>query len=219
MTKSSEIDGASIVMIGSFNPAIFQPLWLGSQGLIRPEEAENAKITTIQAELADFSTEWFQLQALHNRFQLVSADPRQFAPLRDLAGAVFAILPHTPVTALGVTRTFHFKMPSVDSWHGIGHLLAPKDSWNPIMEGPGLRSMLMQGRRKQAGGGLLHIRVEPSVKVEHGLYVEVNEEFKAPGNDESEGARWVPDRLAEHFDAILNFSEVAADHLLSLVKN
>ncbi len=45
--KSPEISGASIVMVGSFNPAIFQPRWLGSQGIIRPEEAENAKISLI----------------------------------------------------------------------------------------------------------------------------------------------------------------------------
>jgi hypothetical protein len=51
-----EIDAASVVMVGSFNPTIFQPLWLGAQKLIRAEEAETAKITTIQAELTDFST-------------------------------------------------------------------------------------------------------------------------------------------------------------------
>lgn len=217
--KSPEFDGASIVMIGSFNPAIFQPRWLGAQHLIRPEEAESAKITIIQAEVADFSTEWFQLQALQNRFQIVSADPRQYAPLCDLAQAIFAILPHTPVKTLGLTRSFHFKMPSIESWHAIGHLLAPKDPWHSIMGEPGLRSMLIQGRRKEADGGVLLIKVEPSIKVEHGLYVEVNEEFKAPGDNESEGARWVPDRLAEHWDAILKFSEVAAEHLLSLVRS
>ena len=86
------------------------------------------------------------------------------------------------------------------------------------MDGPGLRSMIMEGRRKQAEGGLLHIKVEPSSRVEHGLYVEVNEEFTAPEARESEGARWVPDRLAEHWDAMMNFSAIAAEHLLSLVK-
>lgn len=217
MITSPDADGAAIVMIGSFNPTIFQPRWLAAQGLIRPEEAVSAKITIIQAEVADFAVEWFQLQVLQNRFQLVSADPRQYAPLRDLAGAIFAILPHTPVRTLGLTRSFHFRMASKDSWHAIGHLLAPKGSWNPIMEEPGLRSLLMQGRRK-AGGGVLRIKVEPSVKLECGLFVEVNEEFKAPDNGESEGARWVPDCLAEHWDPILNYSEAAADHLLALVK-
>src|SRR5438067_10758454 len=42
--KSPETENASIVMVGSFNPAIFQPLWLGTQDLIRRKEAEDAKI-------------------------------------------------------------------------------------------------------------------------------------------------------------------------------
>lgn len=217
--RPPEINGASIVMIGSFNPAIFQPRWLGAQHLIRPEEAENAKITIVQAEVADFSTEWFQLQVLQNRFQVASADPRQFSPLRDLAAALFTILPHTPVKALGLNRQFHFKMPSRDAWHRIGHLLAPKEPWHTIMEAPGLRAMLMEGRRSGVSGGTLHIKVEPSTKAEHGLYIEINEEFNAPNESESDGAQWVPDRLAEHWDAVLTFSEVAAEHLLGLVRD
>ncbi len=86
------------------------------------------------------------------------------------------------------------------------------------MDGPGLRSMLMEGRRKEANGGTLHIKVEPSSKVQNGLYVEVNEEFKAPPDRDADGAQWVPDRLAEHWDAIMKFSETAAEHLLGLVK-
>jgi hypothetical protein len=218
--RASEIEGASIVMIGSFNPAIFQPRWLGTQQLIRKEEAENAKIAMIQAELADFSTEWFQLQVLQNRFQLASNDPREFGPLRDLAAGIFSILPHTPVTMLGLSKLFHFKMPSVDSWHAIGHLLAPKEHWIAILETPGLRSMLMEGRRKEViNGGTVRVRVEPSTKVTPGLFVEINEEFKAPGDVESEGARWIPDRLNDHWDNILDYSEVVAEHLLGLVGN
>jgi len=217
--RAPEIEGASIVLIGSFNPAIFQPRWLGSQQLIRPEEAEHAKITVIQAEVADFSTEWFQLQVLQNRFQVASADPRQYSPLRDLAAAVFTILPHTPVKLLGLNRQFHFRMPSSDAWHGLGHLLAPKEPWDAILEAPGLRSMLMEGRRSEAKGGTLRVKVEPSAKAEHGLYIEVNEEFKSPSGIEFDGAQWIPDRLAEHWDAVLKFSEVVAEHLTGLVKN
>jgi hypothetical protein len=216
--RAPEFEGASIVMVGSFNPAIFQPRWLGAQQLIRPEEAENAKITIVQAEVADFSTEWFQLQVLQSRFQLASADPRQYGPLRDLAAAMFAILPHTPVTALGLNRNFHFRMPSREAWHGIGHLLAPKEPWNDIMDSSGLRVMLMEGKRKEAKGGTLHVKIEPSVKIEYGVFVEVNEEFKAPSESDAIGAQWVPERLAEQWDAIMKFSEGAAEHLIGLVK-
>lgn len=39
-----EIDGSSIVVLGSFNPAIFHPLWFKINQLIRPEEADSAKL-------------------------------------------------------------------------------------------------------------------------------------------------------------------------------
>jgi hypothetical protein len=227
-----ESAATSIVMIGSFNPSIFQPRWLATQQLIRPEEAETAKITTIQTEVADFSTEWFQLQVLQGRLMILTADPRQYGPLRDLAAAMFAILPHTPVTLVGINRSFHFKIPSFEAWHDIGHTLAPKEPWNAVMKAPGLRSMLMQGRREEAGKGLVHVRVEPSQKVSPGLFIEVNEEFKAPADGQSEtavgqsetvtsvieGAQWVPDCLAQNWDANMQYAEYAAEQLVGLVK-
>lgn len=142
------------------------------------------------------------------------SDPGHYAPLRDLAGAVFTLLPHTPVTALGLNRLFHFQMPSIEAWHSIGHILAPKEPWDAILDKPGLRSMLMEGRRKATDGGLLHIKVEPSVRVEHGVFIEINEEFKEPG----EGAQWVLACLADHWDATMKFAAEAAEHLLGLVK-
>jgi hypothetical protein len=214
--RTPEAEGASIIMTGSFNPAIFQPRWLEAQRLIRTEEAENAKITTIQAQVADFSTEWFQLQVLQQRFIVITVDPRQYGPLRDLAMGVFAILGHTPVTKMGINRHFHFATPSIDAWHKIGHKLAPKEPWHEIMKGPGLRSLLMQGRREETGKDVLHIKVEPSLKVTQGVYVEVNEEFAAPSDDPGEGALWVPSCLATQWDSFLQFAENAAQKILPL---
>ena len=220
--RTPEVDAATIVMLGSFNPTIFQPRWLGAQHLIRAEEAENANIATIQTELADFTTDWFHLQVVQSRFQIVCLDPRRYGPLRDLVAGMFTILPHTPVTALGMNRNFHFEMSSVDTWHALGHLLAPKEFWNPILEAPGLRSMQIQGRRKEEkDGGVVLVKAEPSVRIQPGLFVEVNEEFKPLDKEksESEGASWVPQCLASHWDSILEFSESVASNLLSLVKN
>jgi hypothetical protein len=220
MIRQPELEGASFVAIGSFNPTIFQPRWLGAQQLIRPEEAENAKITVIQAEIADFSTGWFQLQVLQNRLQLASQDPRQYGPLRDLASALFVLLPHTPVKLVGVTRTFHFKMPSIEAWHTVGHVLAPKEVWNELLVQPGLRAIVVQGARKDApSGGRVHVKIEPSTKVELGLYVEVNEEFQAPTNDDSalvDGSNWVSNRLTEHWEPIIRFAETVADRFLRI---
>lgn len=214
--QAPESEAASIVLLGSFNPAIFQPRWLGAQGLIRQEEAEAAKIALVNTEVADFSTEWFQLQVLHERFQLITQDPRQYSPLRDLAAGSLELLSHTPIHAMGINRHFHFLMSSVDQWHTFGHTVAPKRVWDPIVDSAGLRTMVIEGRRKDAGGGVLRIRVEPSAKVQPGVFIEVNEEFRATEADRS--ANWVSDRLNAYWDSLLEYSRVVAESLLDNLK-
>jgi len=214
----AEIDSASIGMNGSFNPAIFQPHWLAAQKLIRPEEAKTAKITTIQPELADFSTEWFQLQVLQNRFLLLSADPRQFSPLRDLAAAIFSLLPHTPITKLGMHRLLHFQMRNKDQWHKLGHILAPKEPWSGILDRPGLLNVSIQGYSSEVPAGTAIIKLQPSTRVEFGVYIEMSEEFGPPSEGEAEEIPWINRHLQAEWDITMKFFEDSASRLLELVE-
>lgn len=213
---TAETEGATVVLLGSFNPAIFQPQWLASQQLLPKQEADHADIKVIQAEVTDFSTDWFQLQVLTNRFLVTSGDPRQYSPLRDLAAGIFAILSHTPTTLLGISRGLHFRMPSAEKWHALGHVLAPKESWLPIVHRPGLRSMLMEGKRQPESNATLYVKCEPSVKVEYGIFIEVHEEHKPPAVD-TLGSEWVQECLNRNWDDMITFAESAAAHILDLV--
>jgi len=56
-TERAPLASVSIVAIGSFNPAIFQPLWFSTNGLIRPEEAASATINLITNDVTAFRTE------------------------------------------------------------------------------------------------------------------------------------------------------------------
>jgi hypothetical protein len=215
----AEIEGATVVMLGSFNPAIFQPHWLEAQKLIRPEEAEHAKITIIQNEVADFSTEWFQLQALTGRFLISSGDPSHFSPLRDLASAIFSLLSHTPITGLGIHRHFHFRLSSKKAWNQLGHLLAPKEPWHSIMDHPGLRELTIEGSRRNLSGGILRIKVQPSIKVEFGIFMEVHEEFVHSIEEDSSDTPWVVTRLNEHWDPIMAFAAEASSHILGFAEH
>jgi hypothetical protein len=47
-------DLVSIVLVGNFNPAIFQPAWLAAKGLIRESEASAAVVEVIHPELAQY---------------------------------------------------------------------------------------------------------------------------------------------------------------------
>jgi hypothetical protein len=214
--KASEIEGVAVVMHGAFNPSIFQPRWLATQHLIRAEEAERSKISVIQSEVADFATEWFQLQVLQDRLQLISNDARQYGPLRDLAVSICVLLPHTPVKTVALSRHFHFKSESAEAWHAVGHRLAPKQVWNEFFKDPGLRSMTMQGVVDQKSRGVAFIKVEPSVKVQPGIFLEVSEQFKTAEQQEDKpsGAHWVPEILTERWDIVMNFAETVAAKLL-----
>jgi len=79
-----EISGGSIVLLGTFNPTIFQPEWLVRQ---------------------HFETEKYVLQVTNEKFVAASKPNASSAPLRDLVHGAFFILEHTPVTPSPSTST------------------------------------------------------------------------------------------------------------------
>lgn len=215
--RSIEKEGASVVMVGSFNPSIFQPRWLASLGMIRAEEADSATISTIQVQVADFQTEWFRMQVLQNRFLLQSLDATHYGPIHDLVAGIFRLLPHTPVNRLGIARWFHYRMESTEVWHEVGNKLAPKEFWHPLVETPGLRSMMMQGRRTGAESGTLFVKIEPSLVIQPGVFIEVTEEYAAHGDEDLADAKWVPERLDKHWEPIMKYAEDVSQGLLAAV--
>ena len=81
MAPIPEIDGAAIVILGSFNPAIFHPLWFKKQGLLRDEEAETAELDVTHPDLSAFHFEGFRLEVVKERFIVEAKDPSFFSNL------------------------------------------------------------------------------------------------------------------------------------------
>ncbi len=216
-----EIQGVSIVALGSFNPAIFQPRWFSYNNLIRDEEAEeaNEKLEIIHKEVSIFATEWFSLQVTGDRFALETSDPTKSQPLRDLAAGTFGILEHTPIEAFGFNRNQHFRMSTQDDWHAFGHHFAPKDSWNDILTNPGMRSLVMEGKREDCDADRMQISIEPSARVHPGVFVRVNQHYKLKGDDEDKSPRdrivEFRKKLQESWDEFLSYCDKAAKHLLT----
>jgi hypothetical protein len=61
-------DIASIVLVGSFNPAIFQPAWLAAKGLIRESESDAAVVELIHPEVAQYSAAWLHVLVTRERY-------------------------------------------------------------------------------------------------------------------------------------------------------
>jgi hypothetical protein len=213
--RSIEKQGMSVVMIGAFNPTIFQPRWLGSLKLIREDEAENATIELIQSQVSDFKTDWFRMQVLDKRFLIQSLDATHPESIRDLAIGIFSLLPHTPVNRMFISRWFHYEMESENAWHDVGNKLAPKDYWLPFVKNPGLRSIMMEGKRAGIEDGTLFVRIEPSSVVIPGIFIEVTEQYIVSADGEPGNAQWVRERLTKHWEEMMEYAVVVADGLVT----
>lgn len=51
---NERVNGASIVLLGSFNPCIFQPQWFVSQNLLPKSESDKADVKVISPEVSQF---------------------------------------------------------------------------------------------------------------------------------------------------------------------
>lgn len=176
----SEIDGHTIVFVGSFNPQIFQPAWFGSQNLLKKDEADGAKIEIIHHELVIFSSGWLRIEVTPERMMLATAQAQAFEWLRDLAIGTFRVLPHTPIDKLGINRDIHFRIETEEAWHAIGHRLAPKDIWKGLLIDPGMAGLTITAKRPDEHKGALNVRIEPSGKVKPGVFVNVNDHYEMP---------------------------------------
>ena len=218
-----KIEGAAIVFLGAFNPAILQPHWLASMGLIRSEKADAASVDVISPQVASFSLDWASIQVLQGKFVAQSLDAAHHAHILALATGIFAKLEDTPFSKMGLIRRAHYELPSEEEWHRLGDLLVPKDLWSevitsPIREGtPGLRTLVVEGSREGSSAQWLRVKVEPSTHVPHGIYVESHEQY-----DESElgdeAGRAILDMLRSNWDGFLSDAEHVADAVLSWVE-
>ncbi len=209
MPQTLEIDSASIIILGSFNPAIFHPAWFKANGLIKPQEVESAKLEVTHPFVSIFSVEWFRLQAEPERFAVQTNDEVHFELISDLVIGTFSLLEHTPVKAMGMNRMMHFKMDSKEVWHAFGDKIAPKNAWHGIMKEPGLISLTMQEPREGLES-YIRVKVEPSPQVMPGIFIEVNNHFEIKDND----VQIILKLLKESWRDVLVNSRKIADHLM-----
>jgi len=91
---------ASIVIVGSFNPAIFQPAWLVRQQILGPNDIDETKLEVVHPEVARFPIAWGHMEVVRERFledggteALIDVLHRHWERLEDeAAGMAQAIL-------------------------------------------------------------------------------------------------------------------------------
>ncbi len=150
----------SIVVIGTFNPAIFQPSWFGAEGLITPTEADGAAVEIIHPDAAFFTAGWLRVQVLQGRLLMSTTQTSHSAALRDLAASTLHILGHTPAVAVGVNHDEVVRFTDRKVYDELGWGLVPPDRWPGLIK-PGLATLIEQGDRDDGRSGWIRVTVAP----------------------------------------------------------
>jgi hypothetical protein len=213
-TPQPEIHSISLVLLGDFNPKIFQPAWFAFEELIRKQEAEEANIEIVHPDAVSFALEWLRLQVTRERFTASTTQEPYYEFVRDLVLGTFNLLRHTPLHKMGINVEKHFRMDSEDAWHAFGDRLAPKDLWQDIIDTPGLRSLTMEGKRPDGLKGYIHIQVEPSVRIHPGVYFRVNDHYEVEDPQSVLGSKDILTLLERSWDESLQRSDRIMSTLL-----
>ena len=213
-----EIEGVTIVLVGSFNPAIFHPAWFAHEKLIQQEEAEKADLQVVSPEASVFSIGWLELEVTSERFAVSTSQIQYLDPLRDLVLGTFNVLRHTPIQAMGINRLAHYRSASEATWHKLGHILAPKEPWAGLLQDPGMRRVTMEGKRPDQYQGRITATVEPSLKMKpgFGVFFNVNDHYDNDAQGKSHECLRMMDILIKSWQNSLVRSAQIMEKLINL---
>ncbi len=227
MKIQPELSDVSIVLIGNFNPIIFRPDWFEKYDILSKEDTEKTNVKIIHAEISDFHNEWLRLQVQTNRFYAITSE-LPYVRLFDFVVKTFKdYLNHTPLSKIGINRIVHFSAKNEANRDRIGKLLAPREPWGKWgqhidagegEEHGGMTNLTMEIRKlDDRGKGFVRITVQPSSKVDAGIFIDINDHYELSGTDDNLGSDKIIDLLINRFDASIDNSEKIINQIMGLV--
>lgn len=178
-------EATAVVLRGSFNPRIFEPLWFSRHGLVPEQEAEVAEVQMVNREFCRVNFSWVDLVVTEDRLQAEStSETVNDGQVRDLLVGIFRLLPHIPVDRGSIHHRWQIAIGTEEEWHKVGHALAPKEIWDGVLEEPGMFDFAMLGRRPDELKGSIKVRIQPSQAISPGIFMNVNDEFALVNADD-----------------------------------
>ena len=232
MRIAPENDSSTIVLVGSLNPAIFHPAWFALNEIVGKEEINDAKIDVVHKEVSRFVVRGIEISVDPFRFTASCASLHR-ERVKDLVSVCFGnLLSHTPVRAMGINRSIHFKCPSEAIRNLVGHKLAPPEPWRTwgqeVLNAQGkskrhggmLRVMMRQEPRPDEYDGYIGADVQPSelIKDNSGIHLEINNHFRLTENNEPVAAERAVEILEKCWESSMEKSVEICDQLMLLVE-
>lgn len=196
LIRQADIFSSSIVAVGAFNPAIFTPDWLERNNLIGKadlEDAQKSASLVVSHQVSVCETDWFALQVLEEQLSLTSKGPLTPA-FADLAIGILTLVPHTPISAIGLNFLGHYRLANTDEYHQVGDVLAPKKIWDTLYPeehtNAGLADLTIRIQHTDMNRDPLsddekRISIQPSTKVRYGVFFAYNDHHVVASNHES----------------------------------
>lgn len=225
MLIEPEKGACSIVLLGAFNPTIFNPDWFAHHEIATSAERDDSTIHVIHPEIANFRLGTKLIQVDLTRFSIETSEA-PWVSILDFVLKTFAqFLSHTPINRVGINRTVHFGVGTEEKRNKVGRMLAPTAPWgewgrridaSSKDKRGGFTNLTMLEPRGGAGGGI-HATVQPSmfIKGNSGIFINVNDDHIFP-QDEAKYAIPAMELLSGCFDASIIESEWIIDQIMSI---
>lgn len=157
-----EFENCAVVLLGSFNPAIFHPEWFVRQGLLAADALNTDKIKVVSPDVTECFVGAVKVFCDNTRLVFSVGNMIDAEKLEDLVLGTLRILAHVPLGAVGINQEGVFRAESEDHWHKIGHTLAPKEPvWNKLGESPGMQKVSIKYPLPEDPKIELNLTVEP----------------------------------------------------------
>lgn len=210
-----EIQGVTIVLLGDFNPKIFQPAWFAHHELINNYEIEDATIKIVHPDVVSFTLGWMELNVTRDKFTITTLQEPHYRTVFELVIRTFKLLEHTPLRYLGINQMKHYRMKDENEWHDLGDMLAPKNLWRDIFKKPGMRSLTMEeGVRPDNYNGYIRVTIEPSDRIRPGVFFQVNDHFQVKDPDTNLGAAEIFNILLDAWSESIRRSDYIINSIL-----
>ena len=170
-----ELQNAGIVLVGSFNPAIYSPHWFAQVGLIKAADAEVAETSVIHPELTVIKLNSIQLQVAPNRFSIGTTDVPLVKIADFAANLLGSVIPHTPINFLGINFEEVFLAPTPKHRIALGRKLAPTEPWgkwgeeiaaSSVDNPSGMAKLTMLQNNPSERNGSFAIEILPAVEID-----------------------------------------------------
>ena len=214
----------SIVLIGEFNPAMFQPEWFLRNNIISKEDADFARSTTgstplvVTPQITLFGTPQLKIKVEMKRFEII-ADKEPYISAKDFIYNTFSALPGYTISAYGFNYSAHYGVENNEIYQRIGDNLAPKQYWESLLGDDmtglerkgGLATIQMQ-KEKNDNKGRLTVILQPSAIIKPGVFITSNDHTTVSSDDMM--AETVLDEINRRFEKSFEEMKVIQEDLI-----